>query len=83
MLIDAALYSHNYLRALHGAPKLVWDDKLGMQSQEWAEKLVTENRGLYHSGQEGYGENIYSVQGESYSEHIYNAALYWFVFSTF
>ncbi|XP_047132535.1 uncharacterized protein LOC100198915 isoform X2 [Hydra vulgaris] len=77
---ELALYSNNFLRSLHGAPKLVWDNALASQSQKWADRLVSENRGLYHSERDGqdYGENIYSIRGLPQSQHIHHAAKYWY-----
>eukprot|EP00947_MAST-08B_sp_MAST-8B-sp1_P006654 g6654.t1 len=45
------LRAHNYYRACHGAPPLVWNESLVAASKEWAETLVRRCQGVrdtYH-----------------------------------
>ncbi|XP_057292005.1 uncharacterized protein LOC130614593 [Hydractinia symbiolongicarpus] len=73
-----SLYSHNYLRALHGAPPLRWDDNLAYKASSWAHHLALSNQGMSHSSMQGYGENVYSHSGASSYVHSYIAAHRWY-----
>jgi uncharacterized protein YkwD len=55
---QAALDSHNKLRASHDAPALVRQDNIDQTSLEYAKKLAIENK-FDHSDQAGVGENLY------------------------
>lgn len=74
-----SLYSHNYLRALHGAPSLHWNDNLAYKASSWAYHLAILNQGMSHSSMQGYGENVYSQTGASSYIHSYKAVHRWLV----
>ena len=56
---DACLQAHNEKRALHGAPALVWDNKLAQDAKNWADHLASTGR-LVHAKNIAEGENLYS-----------------------
>ena len=56
---DACLQAHNEKRALHGAPALVWDNKLAQDAKNWADHLASIGR-LVHAKNIAEGENLYS-----------------------
>lgn len=56
---DACLQAHNEKRALHGAPALVWDNKLAQDAKNWEDHLASTGR-LVHAKNIAEGENLYS-----------------------
>ena len=66
-LQDACVADVNALRAVHGAPPVVWDAGLASVAQSWAEKLAAEDK-LDHSSSP-YGENIAEVRLLAPSSH--------------
>ena len=54
------LKKHNDLRAKHGAPPMVMDEKVARSAQFWTEKMVKENK-MAHATKDqsgGCGENL-------------------------
>ena len=54
----AILESHNTERRALNIPDLKWSDQLSKLSQQWALKLAKEDRDIYHSHDDQFGENI-------------------------
>jgi len=62
---DAALRAHNKLRALHGAPALVWDETCHETALEWAQKCASSGR-VEHGGCDGMGQNVVFLPGDAH-----------------
>ena len=56
---DACLHAHNAKRALHGAPALMWDDKLAQDAKNWADHLASIGYPV-HAQNIDEGENLFS-----------------------
>lgn len=56
---DACLQAHNAKRALHGAPALMWDDKLAQDAKNWADHLASIGYPV-HAQNIDEGENLFS-----------------------
>ena len=54
----AILESHNTERRALNILDLKWSDQLSKLSQQWALKLAKEDRDIYHSHDDQFGENI-------------------------
>lgn len=52
------LETHNIERRSLNIPDLQWSDHLEKLSQQWALKLAKEDRDIYHSHNDQFGENI-------------------------
>jgi len=67
---NACLKVHNYWRAQHGAPALVWDATLAQHAQAWANRLAATNT-FEHAKNTGEGENLFKSGGDaSYKEAV-------------
>lgn len=64
--IDQILETHNQWRKKVGVPPLKWSPTLANYAQEWAEKLLRENK-FEHRQDSPYGENLASASGQQLS----------------
>ncbi|CAG0904584.1 unnamed protein product, partial [Darwinula stevensoni] len=72
------LKRHNHHRRKHGSPLLILDKELSRQSQEWAETLAKENRGMKHRPQEKYGACLYQISGDTCSVFPKDVVDFWY-----
>lgn len=76
---DIALYAHNAVRKLHGAPELIWDQNLAEEALKWAIKLAEKDSKLENDDPvSGYGENLYKAKGTSVAAKTYQAVMFWY-----
>ena len=67
---NECLEAHNYRRAQHGAPALVWDATLAQHAQAWADHLAATNK-FEHAQNTGEGENLFKSSGDaSYKDAV-------------
>jgi len=64
--INQMLSAHNEWRNRYSVPSLTWSPQLAAVAQEWATKLVRENR-FQHRPNNQYGENLAAAQGQQLS----------------
>ncbi|MGI0489674.1 CAP domain-containing protein [Pantanalinema rosaneae CENA516] len=64
--VQQMLNAHNEWRQRVGVPALTWSPQLASYAQEWAEKLLRENR-FEHRQNSSYGENLASAWGQQLS----------------
>ncbi|XP_046638515.1 Golgi-associated plant pathogenesis-related protein 1-like [Daphnia pulicaria] len=56
------LKAHNDYRSKHGVPPLALDPTVTAIAENWAKTLAARNS-FFHSGTQGYGENLYASWG--------------------
>ncbi|CAG7677361.1 unnamed protein product [Allacma fusca] len=59
MIAAEVLAAHNHYRSNHSAPPLALDQNLSIQSQNWADELLRQNRIIHSPLVLQYGENIF------------------------
>ncbi len=64
--LQQMLESHNQWRKRYGLSPLTWSPQLATYAQEWATKLLRENR-FEHRRNSPYGENLASASGQQFS----------------
>ena len=60
---NVILLNHNLLRDSVNVPHLAWNNALAETAALWALHLATEDKGIFHSKNPDYGENIFMVWG--------------------
>ena len=63
---NAAVNTHNTLRARHRAPALRRDSSIDSTALAWSQYLAR-NSIFKHSGTKGVGENLYALYGGSFT----------------
>lgn len=63
----AFLRVHNDARAQVRVAPLRWDPDCAAAAQDWADQLAQRDRGLVHSGNPQYGENVWAGSGRDFS----------------
>ena len=63
----AFLRVHNDARAQVRVAPLRWDPGCADAAQDWANTLAQRDRGLGHSGQQDYGENVWGGSGHDFT----------------
>jgi pathogenesis-related protein 1 len=70
--VEQMLEAHNQWRKRSNVPALTWSPQLASYAQEWANKLLKENR-FEHRRNSPYGENLAAAQGQQLSpERVVN-----------
>lgn len=64
--ISQMVAAHNEWRKRYGVPALTWSPELAKVAQDWANRLLRENR-FQHRPNSKYGENLASAQGQQLS----------------
>ncbi len=59
--------AHNDYRKALGISDLVWDEKVALYAQDWANQLKKQNCSPYHRNPNKYGENIAWASGKNLS----------------
>lgn len=77
LFLVAALYAHNYVRALHGVPECEWDEDLAEGARRWSIYLAKQRRLIHDNSSRNYSDNLYKSYGVLNATDICVAVIRW------